>query len=328
MNHILQVAENQIKNYLKIIGIYEDIYENKEVTEVLINTNKKIFTKVLGKGFVMKQYEYKPEALINLLKVLSTLDSKQLTEKNPNISTKLVLSNGQKVRIEGLIAPTVENPTINIRKQSSFLITVENYLEKGFINQEILEFFNKMIEQHKNILIVGGTDTGKTTLTNAILNLMERRKERIIAIEEVPELQLFSDNVNRIQIIPNIFPALDGLRYCMRASPERIVFGEIREGTSAYEFINGLNSGHPGGISTIHANDGVGGLKKLEMYINSSFGKPLSEEIGMTIDVIITVKMKNYQRYLASIDICKGYDRNNNKYILENFYRHINEKED
>ena len=185
-----------------------------------------------------------------------------------------------------------------------------------------------MIEQHKNILIVGGTDTGKTTLTNAILNLMERRKERIIAIEEVPELQLFSDNVNRIQIIPNIFPALDGLRYCMRASPERIVFGEIREGTSAYEFINGLNSGHPGGISTIHANDGVGGLKKLEMYINSSFGKPLSEEIGMTIDVIITVKMKNYQRYLASIDICKGYDRNNNKYILENFYRHINEKED
>ncbi|MGK4198865.1 ATPase, T2SS/T4P/T4SS family [Fusobacterium sp. HC1336] len=328
MNHILQVAENQIKNYLKIIGIYEDIYENKEVTEVLINTNKKIFTKVLGKGFVMKEYECKPEALINLLKVLSTLDSKQLTEKNPNISTKLVLSNGQKVRIEGLIAPTVENPTINIRKQSSFLITVENYLEKGFINQEILEFFNKMIEQHKNILIVGGTDTGKTTLTNAILNLMERRKERIIAIEEVPELQLFSDNVNRIQIIPNIFPALDGLRYCMRASPERIVFGEIREGTSAYEFINGLNSGHPGGISTIHANDGLGGLKKLEMYINSSFGKPLSEEIGMTIDVIITVKMKNYQRYLASIDICKGYDRNNNKYILENFYRHINEKED
>lgn len=319
-NHIFRVAEAQIQNYLKALDIYDDLYNRNDVTEILINTNKKIFVKVLGKGFIKKENESSNDELTNMLKVLSSLDNKVLTSENPNISTKMILSTGQKVRIEGLIPPVVENPSINIRKQSSILITVEDYLKKGFINEEILQFFHKMVDEHKNILIVGGTDTGKTTLTNAILNLIERKNERLVVIEEVPELQLYSDNVNRVQVIPNIFSSLQALKYCMRASPERIVFGEIREGESAYEFINGLNSGHEGGISTIHANDGIGGLKKLEMYINSAFGKPMSEEIGMTIGVLIVVKMKNYKRYLASIDICEGYDRNNNKYILKNIY--------
>lgn len=319
-NHIFRVAEIQIQNYLKTLDIYDDLYNRSDVTEIMINTNKKIFIKVLGKGFVKKENESSNDELTNMLKVLSSLDNKVLTSDYPNISTKMILSNGQKVRIEGVIPPVSENPSINIRKQSSVLITVEDYLEKGFINEKILNFFKKIVDEHKNILVVGGTDTGKTTLTNSILNLMERKNERLVVIEEVPELQLYSDNVNRIQVLPKIFPSIQALKYCMRASPERIVFGEIREGESAYEFINGLNSGHEGGISTIHANDGLGGLKKLEMYINSTFGKPMSEEIGMTIGVLIVVKMKNYQRYIASIDLCKGYDRNTNQYILENVY--------
>ena len=72
----------------------------------------------------------------------------------------------------------------------------------------------------------------------------------------------------------------------MRAAPERVIFGEIRDGKAGYELISGFNSGHPGGISTIHADDGLGGLKKLEMYINSSFGKPMSEDIGMAINIL------------------------------------------
>ncbi|WP_349764091.1 ATPase, T2SS/T4P/T4SS family [Fusobacterium sp. SYSU M8D902] len=325
-NYLFEIAESQIKTYLKSLDIYDDLYNRNDVTEIMINTNKKIFVKVFGQGFVLKKNESSNDDLINMLKILSSLDDKVITADSPKISTKMILNTGQKVRIEGLIPPVVENPTINIRKQSSILITVEDYLEKGFINEKILEFFKKVVKEHKNILVIGGTDTGKTTLTNSIINLMERDNERIVAIEEVPELQLFSENVNRIQIIPKIFSSLEALKYCMRASPERIVFGEIREGESAYEFINGLNSGHQGGISTIHANDGIGGLKKLEMYINSVFGKPLSEEIGMTIDVLITVKMKNYKRYLASIDICKGYDREKNRYILENVYSKENLK--
>lgn len=324
--HIKKIAEQRILGYLRELGIYEDLYENKKVTEININSNQTIFTKQLGIGFVKKELKSKNEPLLNMLKVLSSLDNKELTSNYPQLSAKMILSNGQKVRIEGVIPPVVANPTLNIRKQSSVLITMEDYVEKEFITPEIFDFFNACIDEHKNILIVGGTDTGKTTLTNSIINLMERKQERIITIEEVEELQLYSDNVTRLQTLPQ-FDNLQALRHCMRASPERIVFGEIRDGSSGYEFINGLNSGHPGGISTIHANDGLGGLKKLETYINSVFGKPMSEEIGMTIDVIVTVKFKNYQRYLASIDLCKEFDRNRNTYVLYNFYTSPIEKE-
>ena len=320
MGHINKIAEKNINQILKDLNIYDDIYNKPEVTEVLINTNKKIFTKNLGIGFIEKDYESDNNKLTNLLKTLSTLDSKQLTENDPNISTKLILSNGQKVRIEGAIPPIVANPTINIRKQSIIVKSLESYLQDGYLTEETYNLCVDSVLNYKNILIIGGTDTGKTTFLNGLLKVIEEKNERTIIIEDTPELQINSSNVNRIQTIPKIFSPQEALKYCMRASPERVIFGEIRDGKAGYELISGFNSGHPGGISTIHADNGLGGLKKLEMYINSSFGTPMSDEIGMAIDVLITVKMKNYKRYLSSIDICEGYNRNTNQYILRNVY--------
>lgn len=318
--HIHKVAEGLITQSLKNLKIYNDIYQDKNVTEIMINTNKSIFTKNLGVGFKKKDEISTNNDVINILKVLSSLDNKELTKDNPSLSAKLILNNKEVVRVEGLIPPAVENPTINMRKQNLFLKPLESYLEDKFINQEVYEYLKNAVEKKKNILIIGGTDTGKTTFTNAIINLMERTEQRLIVIEEIPELKTSSQNVNRIQVIPNIFNSVQALKYCMRASPERIIFGEVREGESAYEFINGLNSGHPGGVSTIHADDGLGGLKKLETYINGVFGKTMSEEIGMTIDVLIVLKMKNYNRYLATIDECKGYNSIEKKYTLKNIY--------
>lgn len=320
MGHITKIAEKNINQILQDLNIYDDIYNKPQVTEVCINTNKRIFTKNLGIGFIEKDYESDNNKLTNILKTLSTLDSKQLTENAPNISTKLILSNGQKVRIEGAIPPIVANPTINIRKQSIVVKTLESYLKDGYLTEETYKLCVDSVLNYKNILIIGGTDTGKTTFLNSLLKIIEERNERTIIIEDTPELQIKSSNVNRMQTISEIFSPQKALKYCMRASPERVIFGEIRDGKAGYELISGFNSGHPGGISTIHADDGLGGLKKLEMYINSAFGKPMSEDIGMAIDVLITVKMKNYKRYLGSIDICEGYNRNTNQYVLRNIY--------
>ena len=318
--HINAVAEKNITQILKELNIYENIYTDIEVTEVCINTNKKIFTKKLGIGFVKKDNLSDNDKLTNLLKILATLDNQQLTDRNPNISTKLILSNGQKVRIEGAIPPVVPNPTINIRKQSIVIKTLESYLNDKFLTEETYDICRNSVLNHKNILIVGGTDTGKTTFLNSLLKVIELQNERTIIIEDTEELQMRANNVNRIQTIPNIFTPEQALKYCMRASPERVIFGEIRDGRAGYELISGFNSGHPGGISTIHADNGIGGLKKLEMYINSAYGTPMSEEIGMAIDIIITIKMKNYKRYLSSIVACDGYNSLNNQYIIKDLY--------
>ncbi|MGL5414004.1 ATPase, T2SS/T4P/T4SS family [Cetobacterium sp.] len=320
MGHINQTVKKSIQRMLNELKIFEALIDPK-VTEVMINSNKKIFLKKLGEGYVCLDFESKDEILINLLKLLSGLDNKVITSDDPNVSTKLYLEEQKlKLRIEGLINPVVQHPTINIRKQSEYLLTLDDYLKDKFLTKEVYDFLINAVKTKKNVLVVGGTDTGKTTFTNALINVMDGLGERIIAIEEIPELQIKSENVNRIQVIPKIFNSLQALKYCMRASPERIVFGEVREGESAYEFINGLNSGHPGGLTTIHADDGLGGLKKLETYINQIYGKPMREEIGMVINVIVTVKMQNYKRYLASVDICEGYDYSIKQYKLKNIY--------
>lgn len=326
VTHISQIAKTNIDSYLKNLGIYDDIYTNNDVTEVMINTNKSIYVFDRKKGFVKRDIQSNNDILTNLLKTLASLSKKYITEKNPNVSTHFYLDKDKKVRIEGLIPPVVENPTINIRKHSAYLITLEEYLETKFIPKEAFDFLLKAISDKKNILVAGGTNTGKTTMLNALIHVPDKNKERIIKIEELPELLVTGDNVNGIQTIPGIFSPLQALRYCMRATPERIIFGEIRDGESGYEFINGLNSGHPGGFSTIHADDGLGALKKLETYITSSHGKPMSEDIGMAINIIVTVKMKNNERYLASIDKCKGYNSITNTYILENIY--LSEREE
>lgn len=318
--HINNSIQVSLVRMLKELNILDSLTDSK-ITEVMINTNNKIFVNKLGEGYLKLKAESNPHTLINLLKMLSSLDNKILTKETPNVSTKLWLQEQNlKLRIEGLINPVVSNPTINIRKQSEYLLTLDDYLKQEFLNQETYNLLKKAVEDKKNILIVGGTDTGKTTFTNALLNVMDNLGQRIIAIEEIPELQIKSDNVNRVQVIPNIFSSLQALKYCMRASPERIIFGEIREGESAYEFINGLNSGHAGGLTTIHADDGYGGLKKLETYIRQKYGNPMSEEIGTAVNVIVTVKMKNFKRYLATVDVCKGYDYITNTYKLKNIY--------
>lgn len=202
IGHINATAEKNINKYLKDLVIYEDIYSNEDVTEVAINTNKSIYAVERGKGFIKREGISNNEKLINLLKTLATLDNKQLTDKNTNISTHLILTGGKKVRIEGLIPPVVENPTINIRKHSAFLITLEEYLKSGFITKEAYEILSNAINNKKNILVVGGTNTGKTTMLNALIHIADKNGERLITIEEVPELQVSGDNVNRVQTIP------------------------------------------------------------------------------------------------------------------------------
>lgn len=305
-----------IDEQLKQLGIFDYLYNDETVTEVMINSDKKMFITKQEKGNIYIGESNNDKVMI-ILNTLASLSEITLGLENPDIDGELPMT---KMRVIGQIPPVVENPSLNIRKKIPVIKTLDDYVNDKFITKESKEYLEKAIEEGKNILVVGGTNSGKTTFLNALLGVLDRMDKRLVILEEVEELQTKCSNVHRVKIIRGVYSAERGLKAAMRQSPERLIFGEIR-GNEAYDYIKGQNSGHEGGLSTIHANSGLLGLKKLEMYMRTAIGFSMSEEIGMTVNIVITLKIEHYKRVFDSIVEVEEYDTKEEKYRLKTIYK-------
>lgn len=287
--------------------------EDDSVTDIMVNPDNKIFIIKMGEGKIFTGLYSTPEVTRNVINILASLEGVLINDKNPRISTSLPLTNS---RFEGLIPPVVENPSFTIRKKILKVLKLDDYIRQGIFTDREKALIENYVKTKQNILIVGGTNTGKTTFANAVIDLMQN--ERLFFIEEVRELQSTNFDNTYVQVIEGIFSPKEAIRSAMRWTPERIIYGEIR-GAEAFYLINAFNSGHSGGLTTIHANDCYGGLSKLETYILYEKPYPLSELIARTINVVITMVVENNKRTLDSIAEVKGYE--NGKYILDFKYK-------
>ena len=287
--------------------------EDDSVTDIMVNPDNKIFIIKMGEGKIFTGLYSTPEVTRNVINILASLEGVLINDKNPRISTSLPLTNS---RFEGLIPPVVENPSFTIRKKILKVLKLDDYVRQGIFTDREKTLIENYVKTKQNILIVGGTNTGKTTFANAVIDLMQN--ERLFFIEEVRELQSTNFDNTYVQVIEGIFSPKEAIRSAMRWTPERIVYGEIR-GAEAFYLINAFNSGHSGGLTTIHANDCYGGLSKLETYILYEKPYPLSELIARTINVVMTMVVENNKRTLDSIAEVKGYE--NGKYILDFKYK-------
>lgn len=307
-----QVAVEITSHLLKELEIYEYLFDPL-VTEIDINPDNKIFVQKLGLGSINTGKLAKPEDTKNLIQVLASLESQVVNPDNPRISTILPIG---AARFEGTVPPVGLNPSCAIRKKIITILSLDDYIAQGFLGIVEKDLIVDYVRRKKNILIVGGTNTGKTTFANAILKEMEADdgKERLLFIEDIRELQSKNDNNVFFQVIPGIFSPKDALKSALRYSPDRIIYGEVR-GAEAFDLINVFTSGHKGGICTIHANDCRGGLEKVETYIMYEKDKPLSSLISRTFDVVITMTISKNKRQLDSIAEVLGYE--NGEYILD-----------
>lgn len=299
-------------NKLKIL----DFLNDNTVTEIMINPDKKIFVKRAGKGKEFTNLYSDSNEVRNVINILASLQGVVINDKTPRISATLPLTNS---RFEGLVPPVVENPSFTIRKKILKVLKLDDYVKQGTFTEREKELIKGYVKSKKNILIVGGTDTGKTTFANAIIDVMQN--ERLYFIEEIRELQSTNFDNTYVQVIDGIFSPKEALKSAMRWSPDRIIYGEIR-GAEAFDLVNAFNSGHSGGLTTIHANDCYGGLSKLETYIMYEKENPLSGVIARTINVVITMKHEGNKRVLGEIAEVKGYK--NGEYILDFKYKRGN----
>jgi type IV secretion system protein VirB11 len=265
---------------------------NPNVTEIMVNPGGQVWVDELGKDMVFVGVTLLPNEIESIISMVASKAKTTVTRDNPIISAEL--PDGS--RFEGLIPPIVETPAFSIRKHASMVFTFDDYVSKGILQEDHKKYFEETVKERKNVLVVGGTGSGKTTLCNAFIHAISNLTpdHRVITIEDTRELQVTSPNIVGLRTSDNI-DMTRLLKSCMRLRPDRILVGEVR-GPEALALLKAWNTGHPGGLATIHANSAESGLTRLEQLLQEAgipqhASKPIIAEAINTVVFIGRTKM-------------------------------------
>ncbi len=225
------------------------------------------------------------------------------------------------LRFHGVLPPNVSpQPSFTIRTKASKVFPLEEYAERGILPKSLYEKIKTAIADRRNIVVVGGTSSGKTTFVNALIKTMAQLTptHRILILEDTAELQCESDN----KVIFRTSEALDmgGLvMTCLRYRPDRIIVGEVRDGASL-DLLKVWNTGHPGGFATIHANSAEEGLDRLEELTEEAGKGPKQKLIGRAVDLILYIqKVPGGRKITEAIEV-HGFDPVTQTYKTEDIY--------
>lgn len=291
-----------------------DLLQQPDVIEIMLNPDGALWVERLG-GEPIKEGNMQASQAESLMATLASHLRTSITRENPIIECELPLDGS---RFEGLLPPVVTAPTFTIRKKARRIFTLDEYVESGVMQPYQRAFIKKAVIERKNILVVGGTGTGKTTLTNAIIQEISdcTPNHRMIVIEDTAEIQCEAPN-HAVLRATDCVDMLRLLKATMRLRPDRIVVGEVR-GPEALVLLKVWNTGHPGGAATVHANHARAGLDRMEQLIAEASTSPMQVLIGEAVDVVISIKKKDkgQGRYIDEILSIDGFDRAQGRYLL------------
>jgi type IV secretion system protein TrbB len=204
-----------------------------------------------------------------------------------------------------LLPPVVAAPAFAIRKPAVAIFTLGEYVASGVMSAGQAEALRHAVRTRQNILVAGGTSTGKTTLTNALLAEVAQSTDRIVLIEDTRELQCSSPNLVALRTKDGVASLSDLVRSSLRLRPDRIPIGEVR-GAEALDLIKAWGTGHPGGIGTIHAGSALGALRRLEQLIQEAVITVPRALVAETIDLIAVLSGRGSGRRLSELARVEG----------------------
>jgi type IV secretion system protein VirB11 len=216
---------------------------------------------------------------------------------SPRVSAELP---GTGERFEGLVPPVVTAPVFSIRKPAVAVFTLDDYAAAGIMTPDEAQALRRAVELRRNVLVAGGTSTGKTTLVNALLAEVARTTDRVVLIEDTRELQCSSPNLVALRTKDGVASLSDLVRSSLRLRPDRIPIGEVR-GAEALDLLKAWGTGHPGGIGTIHAGSAIGALRRLEQLIQEAVVTVPRALIAETIDVVAVLAGRGSERRLTEL---------------------------
>lgn len=289
-----------------------DALEDPRVIEVMLNPDGSLWIERHGEGMRKAGTMSAPNAESLMGTIADALDT-VVTRDKPVLEGELPLDGS---RFEGLLPPVVSKPTFTIRKKASVIFTLDQYVEQGIMTPAQCAVIKEAIVNKSNILVVGGTGSGKTTLTNGIIEGISQTcpDDRLVIIEDTSEIQCSADNTVILRASIEV-DMLRLLRATMRLRPDRILVGEVRGG-EALALLKAWNTGHPGGIATIHANNARAGLVRLEQLIAETGAvNNMAPLIGEAVDLVIAIEKSKGGRRIKEIIEVKGVDAQGNYLI-------------
>ena len=276
--------------------------EDPAVVEVMLNPDGRLWVDRLREGLVATDDVLIPADGERIVRLVAHHVGAEVHPGSPRVSAELP-ETGE--RFEGLLPPVVMAPTFAIRKPAVAVFTLGDYVAAGIMTAAQADVLRLAVERRKNILVAGGTSTGKTTLTNALLAEVAKTSDRVVLIEDTRELQCAAPNLVALRTKDGAASLSDLVRSSLRLRPDRIPIGEVR-GAEALDLLKAWGTGHPGGVGTLHAGSAIGALRRLEQLIQEAVVTVPRALIAETIDLIAVLAGRGSARRLAELAVVKG----------------------
>ncbi|WP_432431752.1 P-type conjugative transfer ATPase TrbB [Rhizobium leguminosarum] len=267
------------------------------VVEVMLNPDGRLWIDRLSEGLSDTGERLSAADGERIVRLVAHHVGAEVHAGNPRVSAELP-ETGE--RFEGLLPPVVAAPAFAIRKPAVAVFTLDDYVDGGIMSNAQAEILRQAVADRSNILVAGGTSTGKTTLTNALLAEVSKTSDRVVLIEDTRELQCAAPNLVAMRTKDGVATLSDLVRSSLRLRPDRIPIGEVR-GAEALDLLKAWGTGHPGGIGTIHAGTAIGALRRLEQLIQEAVVTVPRALIAETIDLVAVLSGRGTTRRLAEL---------------------------
>ena len=239
-----------------------------------------------------------------IIRLVAAHMRREVNDSAPIVSAELPES-GE--RFEGVMPPVAPAPCFSIRKPAEVLYKLVDFVAAGIMTPIQCDLLATAVRERKNILVAGGTSTGKTTLVNALLAEVAKLDERVVILEDTRELRCAAQDSLSLRTKPGVADLSDLVRSTLRLRPDRIIVGEVR-GPEALDMLKAWNTGHPGGISTLHASSPTLALYRLEQLIQEAVVTVPRDLISLAIDIIVFLDGRGDKRRVSSIHELNGLD--------------------
>ena len=285
-----------------------------EVVEVLANPDGRLVVDRLAGGRIDTGLRLSAQARERVIRLVAEHVGEPVTRDDPRLSG--VLPSGE--RFQGFLPPVVTQPAFSIRKRPGIIWSLADYVHQGVMEAGHAEVLRLAIVQRRNILISGGAGSGKTTLANALLAEPAFAGDRVFLIEDTPELQCSAWDLVPVltRRHPKPIGMVDLVRDALRMRPDRIVVGEMRDGAAALETLKAWNTGHPGGLSTLHANSASEALARLEDLLLEVVASAPRRAIAQAIDLIVHIQRGRDGRHVNGVLVVEGLDASGEYQLL------------
>lgn len=279
------------------------------VVEIMVNPDGVLRLDKLGLGRVETGTRLDAGEVERIIRLVASHIRVEAHAANPVISAELPSREDGRAgeRFEGILPPVALAPCFSIRKPAIRLYMLGDYVADGIVTRDQASLLKQAVRDRRNLLIAGGTSSGKTTLANALLGEVAALDERVILIEDTRELRCAAPDCVALRTRPGVVTLADLVRSTLRLRPDRIIVGEVR-GVEALDMLKAWNTGHPGGIATVHANSALAALYRLEQLVEEAVTSVPRRLIAEAIDIVVFIQGRGTDRCIETIAEVTGLD--------------------